>query len=283
MTRQTAAIVIGLALLGAGVSAQQRGGNAPAAALAPGSAQALAPVDLTGWWVSIVTEDWRFRMVTPPKGDFASLPLNADGRALANKWEPSQDGRCEAYGAAAIMRMPGRLHITWADDNTLKIDTDAGTQTRLLHFTPATAASAAPTLQGQSSASWITPAAGFRGFGGPPGPGAGGRGGPAAGRGRAGGLPPPPGRGRGGARSGLVRAETTNLKPGWLRKNGAPYSGKTTMTENFMRVADGGDEWLVVQSTVVDPMYLAQSFITSESFKREPDGSKWHPTTCRAN
>src|SRR5580704_12242583 len=105
----------------------------------PPTPRAAAPVDFTGYWVSVVSEDWRWRMVTPIKGDFASIPLNADGRKLGNAWDPAADeaagNQCRAYGAPAIMRVPGRLHITWADDNTLKIETDSGTQTRLLRFT----------------------------------------------------------------------------------------------------------------------------------------------------
>jgi hypothetical protein len=161
-------VAFGCALIvatGVSVGAQRgqgRGGPPP-------TPRAAAPVDLTGYWVSVVTEDWRFRMVTPPKGDYASVPLNAEARRVADSWDPSKDGACDAYGAAAIMRMPGRLHITWDGDNTLKIETDAGQQTRLLHFGPSTAsgpsraesrdgasrpASGERTLQGYSAAEW---------------------------------------------------------------------------------------------------------------------------------
>src|SRR5256714_13567944 len=101
------------------------------AAQAP-TPRAASPIDLTGNWVSLVTEDWRFRMVTPPKGDYASVPLNAEGRKVADTWDPAKDRTdgnvCRAYGAGAIMRMPTRLHITWQDANTLKVETDAGQQ-----------------------------------------------------------------------------------------------------------------------------------------------------------
>ena len=104
----------------------------------PRSPRDAAPVDLTGYWVSVVTEDWRWRMVTPAKGDFAGVPLNTEGRTLGRTWDPAKDEtagtQCKAYGAPAIMRQPGRLHITWQDENTLRIDTDYGTQTRLFHF-----------------------------------------------------------------------------------------------------------------------------------------------------
>src|SRR5215472_9012338 len=197
------------------------GGGAPGGGRGPVAPKASAPVDLTGYWVSLVTEDWRFRMVTPPKGDYASVPINAEGRKVADAWDPDKDiaggNQCKAYGAAALMRVPGRLHIDWADDNTLKIDTDAGTQTRLFHFgaaqpggllTSAAPAPNSPQLQGYSVAVWET-AGGGRGGRGGGGPGPAG--------------PPPP-------RGGSLRVMTTHLSPGYLRKNGVPYSEKAILT-----------------------------------------------------
>src|SRR5262245_6951841 len=133
-----------------GMSAAQRGAG-PAK---PANARQGAPIDLTGYWVSVVTEDWKFRMVTPNKGEFGGLPLNAEGQKVGKTWDPARDEaageQCRAYGAPAIMRIPGRLHVTWQDDNTLKVDTDAGTQTRLLRFAAA-AAPAEPSWQGHSA------------------------------------------------------------------------------------------------------------------------------------
>src|SRR6476661_129199 len=103
------------------LSAQGRG-------QAPSTGRAAAPVDLTGYWVSVVSEDWRWRMVTPIKGDFASIPLNPEGRKAGEAWDPAKDEaaglQCKAYGAPALMRIPGRVHITWQDDDTLKLETD---------------------------------------------------------------------------------------------------------------------------------------------------------------
>src|SRR5690349_19332762 len=80
----------------------------------PDSSKVAAPEDLTGYWVSLVTEDWRYRMVTPSKGDYESVPLNDAGKKLADAWDPAKDeatgNQCKAYGAAAIIRVPGRLH-----------------------------------------------------------------------------------------------------------------------------------------------------------------------------
>jgi hypothetical protein len=269
-----------------GARGQGRGGPTP-------TARAGAPVDLTGYWVSVVTEDWRFRMVTPPKGDYQSVPLSAEGRRVADTWEPSKEGACEAYGAAGVMRMPGRLHITWEDDSTLKIETDAGQQTRLLHFGAAPPPGGQRTLQGYSVADWgrvggAGPLGGFGGFGGnvaaPDAAPARGAAAPPAAPPARGPAAPPAGRGRGGPqRWAPLNVVTTQLRPAWLRKNGVPYSENTVLTEHFVRFSDESDEWFTVVTIVEDPTYLNMSFITSTNFKREPDGARWKPTPCRAS
>src|SRR5580704_14054252 len=214
----------GPGLVAQGGRGQGRGGPPP-------TARAAAPVDLTGYWVSVVTEDWRFRMVTPPKGDYQSVPINGEGRRVADTWDPSKDGACEAYGAAGLMRMPGRLHITWEDDSTLKIETDAGQQTRLLHFGASTPPGGQRTLQGYSVADWgrvggAGPLGGFGGFGGnvgaPDAAPARGAAAPGAAAAPARGTPAPAaGRGRGGPqRWAPLNVVTTQLRPAWLRKNG---------------------------------------------------------------
>src|SRR4029077_238660 len=142
-----------LVLLNGPVEAQR--GNAPA----PPPPKAGAPIDLTGYWVSTVTQDWRWRMVTPAKGDYQGFQLTPDAIKLADAWDPAKDEaageQCRSYGAPALMSVPGRLHITWQDDNTLKIETDAGTQTRLFHFgADQTPANTPRTWQGVSVAQW---------------------------------------------------------------------------------------------------------------------------------
>ena len=143
--RNLAAVFVPLAAL----LAQAPGGQSP---------QARAPIDLTGYWVSVITEEWRWRMMTPPKGDFSSIPLNAEGQRVAQAWDLAKDiaegNQCRPFGAGGIMRMPGRLHITWQDPNTLKIETDAGTQTRLLPFGNPERPAAERTWQGRSAAQW---------------------------------------------------------------------------------------------------------------------------------
>ena len=225
---------------------------------APAAARTAAPIDLTGTWVSVVTEDWRWRMVTPPKGDYASVPLNSAATKVADAWDPAKDTaageECRAYGAAAIMRMPGRIRISWADDNTMTIETEAGTQARALQFA-ASAAAGAPSWQGTSIAVWQ----------------------PAGGGGnRRGGGPPP--------RGGSLRVVTTNMRPGYLRKNGVPYSANARLTEYIYRTAESnGDSWLVVITLVEDPQYLTSRFVTSTHFKKVPDGSAWTPAPCSAS
>src|SRR5262249_46223618 len=175
----------------------QRGGQAGP----PASPKAGAPVDLTGTWVPLITEDWRVRMVTPKKGDYESVPISAEGRKVADSWDPAKDEAasqvCKAYGAAAVMRMPGRIRISWENDSTLKIETEAGTQIRRLQFIPATQQppAAAPSLQGVSIASWE-----FVG-------------------------------GRGARGAGNLKVVTRNLTGGYLRKNGVPYSANAVVTE----------------------------------------------------
>jgi hypothetical protein len=224
------------------------------------NARAAAPVDLTGYWVTVVTEDWRYRMVTPARGDHPSVPLNAAGNALANAWDPAKDEaggeQCRAYGAAGVMRTPGRIHITWQDDATLKIDTEAGTQTRLLGFTPSAMGDATPGWQGQSAATWeIAGARGGRGGAAPAGP-----------------------------RAGNLKVLTTRMRPGYLQKNGVPYSANAVLTEYFSRTVEpNGDSWLILTSIVEDPQYLTGPFIRSTHFKRLPDNNTaWEPEPCSA-
>jgi hypothetical protein len=218
--------------------------------------------------VSVVTEDWRWRMVTPSKGDYSSIPLTDEGRKVADAWDLAKDEasrtQCRAYGAAAIMRMPGRVRISWENDTTLRIETDAGTQTRLLQFGESRELAGEPTWQGLSVASWE----------GRPSAGGGGGQAPAAtGQGQQ--APEPP-------RGGSLKVVTTHMRPGYLRKNGVPYSENAVVTEYFDRHAAYGTEWFTVTTIVEDPKYLNQPFITSSHFKREPDGSKWNPTPCES-
>jgi hypothetical protein len=256
------AMMVGVLLCGATVEIMGQGRGRGGAPAPPG--RTAAPVDLTGTWVAVVTEDWQWRMRTAAKGDTTSVPLNAQGAKLANSWEPSMDGRCEAYGVGGIMRMPLRLKISWQDDLTLKIESDAGQQTRLLQFPkpgagPVSGAATTRTLQGTSVAEWQRSGGAFDAF-----------------LERGAGAAPP--------RWGALKVTTTNMLPGWLRRNGAPYSQNATVTEYFTRVTHptAGD-WFVVTTTVEDPTYLAQTFTTSSNFKKEPNDSKWSPAPCKTS
>jgi hypothetical protein len=224
-----------------------------------GSPRASAPVDLTGTWVSVVNEDWAWRMRTPPPGDYPGIPLNAEGQKVANAWDPALDGRCEAYGVGGLMRMPTRLRISWENDTMLRIETDAGRQTRLLRFAPQPPPSGPRTLQGHSVADWL--------------------------RGGRGQIDPFTDRpdGPGVQPWGQLRVVTTHMRAGWLRRNGVPYSEQAVITEHFIRISHPvAGEWFVVNTIVNDPRYLQQPFITSTNFRREADDSGWNPTSCRS-
>ena len=239
------AAVLGAA---AGAAAGQQGPRPPI------PARQAALLDLTGQWVSVVTEDWRWRMVTPPKGDTASVPLNPSGRKVADAWDLAADRTrgdlCKAFGPPALIRQPGRLRIRWEGDDTMLLEFDAGTQTRRLHFTPTPPA--ARSLQGRSHAKW---------FRQPQNRGIFGRGG------RIGG--------------GSLEVVTTNLRAGYLRPNGVPYSERAVVKEFFdsFTLPDDG-MWLIVTTVVNDPEYLTQEFVISSQFKKEPDVSKWSPRAC---
>jgi hypothetical protein len=251
-----------------------------------------APIDLTGVWASVVTEDWQWRFVTPIVGDYTGVPLNAVGDKLARTWDPAADVKageqCRGFGAAAISRLPTRLRISWQDDQTLKLEWDLGTQTRLVYFDKASAAGAA-SFQGHAIGEWIDlPAAGGRGGGGAA---AGGRGGgappaaPAAGAAPAGGragAPPAAGRGAApGPRAGGLKVVTNNVKFQYLRQNGVPVSEKAVITEYLDIVpSPDGSQWLVLKTQVDDPTYLSGWYIVSSNFRKEADASKWNPTPC---
>ncbi len=248
-----------LALILAGsLFAQGRGGRA---GTPPRSPKDSAAFDLTGYWVSIVSEDWRFRMFTPAKGDFPGFPLNAEGTKAANAWDPAKDEaaglQCKSYGAAGLMRVPGRFHITWENDNTLRIDSDAGQQTRLLHFGGTLPQNATPQWQGYSVAQWERTRNRSRGGEGQPG--------------------------AGDSSGGSLKVITTNLRAGYLRKNGVPYSEKATVTEYYDLLHEpDGTQWLVIKTIVEDPTYLTGPFITSTNLRKQADSSGWNPQPCTA-
>jgi hypothetical protein len=207
-------------------------------------------------------------MVTPPKGDIVSIPLNLQGQKAAESWDPAKDEAageaCKAYGAPGLMRGPIRMRISWQGDTTLKLDTDYGMQTRLFHFGTAAAPAGPPTeqrpgqptqprtsrgsWQGQTTAEWSV------------------RGG-----------------GRGGARYGSLKTVTTNLRPGYLRKNGVPYSDRAVFTEHWdMHALPSGAKYLVNTNVVEDPVYLQQPFQTAIHYTLERNTGAWDPTPCDA-
>jgi hypothetical protein len=236
--------------------AQGRGGRGGP----PLTPKAGEPIDITGYWVSLVTEDWRYRMMTPAKGDFPSIPVNPAARAIAMAWDPAKEDpadACKSYGAGNVMRVAERLHITWDDDTTLKVETDNGEQTRVFHFGNAAedhgqlAHSGPLTWQGDSVAAWELAGAG---------------------------------RGKTPAqRGGDLLVVTTHMKPGYLQKNGVPYSGDAIITEHFDLTKEPNDDQLLIVTTLIDdPTYLQRHFQRSTHFKKLPDATGWDPTPCSA-
>jgi hypothetical protein len=240
----------------------QRGGRGQGAAGA--SARESAPLDLTGQWVSLITDDWRWRMVVPPKGDVLYLPVNDAGRRAAEQWDPAKDDAsgeaCRAYGAGGIMHMPGRLRISWENDNALKVETDTGQQTRLFNFGASPPSPNEPTWQGYSAAVWELPGAGGRG-----------------------------GRRGGGAAAAVtttrpgssMRAVTTRLRPGYVRRNGVPYGANATLTEWFATVTEpDGNTYLLVTNILEDAQYLNGPYVRTVQFRKQTDTNGWNPTPC---
>ncbi|OFW06195.1 MAG: hypothetical protein A3I61_18690 [Acidobacteria bacterium RIFCSPLOWO2_02_FULL_68_18] len=188
-------------------------------------------------------------MVVPRKGDYAGTPLTPAARRIADTWDPARDEaageQCKGYGAPAVMRLPGRLRVTWQDDTTIRMELEAGSQIRLLRFGAGPSPSEA-SWQGYSVAAWQYP-----------------------------GVRLNPGR------EGRLRVVTSGLRAGYLVKNGVPYSASTTMTEYFHRLeAPTGESWLRVVSEVRDPENLREPYVLIAHFKKLPDGAAFNPEPC---
>ena len=222
--------------------------------LAPGPARVAAPVDVTGHWVSIVSEDWRLRMRTAQRGDYDYLPLNDEGRRVADSWDPEAAvaaGReCMAYGAAGIMRIPGRFRFSWEDDNTLRIDADAGMQTRILRFNGLPLEAQPSTPHGRSAATWR--ATGGRAVGS---------------------LPV-------AQKGGELNVVTTNMTAGHFFRHGIPYSDQAVYRESFTILEDRGVEYLLLTTILDDPTYLEGPYIRTLHFRKEADAAGWDPGPC---
>lgn len=208
----------------------------------PTNGRASAPVDLTGYWTSVINDDYDRRMIVPPKYDYRELQLTAAGYEIADNWDPERDARdgqaCRAYGVAHIMRMPVRLHIYWEDDRTLVIETDHGEQRRQVRFDgPRWQLGDERTLQGDSVARWDRR---------------------------------------------TLSVITRNMRMGYLRRNGVPYSEDTVVTEYFDRYEAPHGEMFTVTTVVEDPVFSTGRWITTSDFLKLEDGADWNPSPCES-
>jgi len=257
----SAAVVLSVAVASA-QGARQGGGRGQGAPQPPATARAAAPIDLTGYWVSLISDDWRWRVVTPPKGDVLYIPVTDAARRAAEQWDPAKDEAageaCKGYGAGGIMRLPERLHVTWDNDDTLKMEIDTGQQTRIFNFGNVQAPAGEPTWQGFSRAEWELPSTArpARGRGGPtPGPHAG----------------------------SSLKVMTSKMRPGYWQKNGIPYSANASMTEWFTTLEEpDGNVYLLVTKLLEDPQYINGVYYRTVQFKKQKDGAGWNPTPCSA-
>jgi len=257
-TAQAALVLV--VSLGAQAVVHAQGRRGPGGS--PPTGEAAAPIDLTGYWTSLTTYDWEFRMVTPRPGDYENIPLNAAGIEVMDAWDPAKDtaagAQCKSYGAPSMMRNPEHLHVTWQDPQTLKIEADAGEQTRLIHFGKPDADQGSKSLQGYSTARWEIARAAI---------------------GRGGGRNAAAGKVLGGD----LKVMTSNLDAGYLRKNGIPYSDKTKMLEYYDMMPDiGGEKIVTLTSYITDPVYLTKPLVRETIFKHLSSSAGWEPMPCSA-
>ena len=206
----------------------------------PGTPKQKQRLDITGWWVSVIHEDWRFRMVTAPKGDTVNIPLNPAGKKIADSWDAAKDeaaaDKCKAYGAPNLMRVPSRFHITWQDDATLRIESDAGRQTRLLQFV-APKAPPPSSRQGLSIARWQ-------------------------------------------GRASLAVETSRLIPGYLQSNGAPYSANATMLENFDIVKQPNGEEWLIIDTIVTDPTYLFRTFVRSTHFKKEANGAKWDPQPC---
>lgn len=219
---------------------QTPGRNAGGGPDDPANARASAPVDLTGFWTSVINDDYDRRMFVPPKYDYRELRLTQAGYEVADAWDPERDAReghaCRAYGVGHLMRMPLRVHVYWEDDRTLVLETDHGEQRRYLRFDgPGRQPEDVRTLQGDSVARWD--------------------------------------------RSSLS-VVTRNMSMGYLRRNGVPYSEDSVVTEYFDAYEAPHGDMFTVTTVVEDPVFHLGRWITTSDFLRLEDGRDWNPAPC---
>ena len=97
-----------------------------------------AEADLSGFWGPRVHEDHKYRWEGPEHGEYDGLPLTAEAYAIADAWDPMEyyrpENQCSPMGITMILRIPGNVHISYEDENTLRIDSEIFGMTRRVYL-----------------------------------------------------------------------------------------------------------------------------------------------------
>jgi len=77
-----------------------------------------------------------------------------------------------------------------------------------------------------------------------------------------------------------------HLRPGYVRKNGAPYSKNAVVTEYYdLNTMPNGDQWLTVTTKVDDPLYFSRALLNEFGFQKASQ-RQWvesHPVLGKVN
>jgi hypothetical protein len=208
-------------------------------ALAFATQPARAQVDLSGTYSQTPSQD---NTTDPFIGDYTGLPVNDAVRFRADSWTAGkwdqEQHECDPHPADYAPRAPGGLRI-WPELDPL---TYAVIAWHTEVFTNGTARTIYMDDRPQPSAYSAQTWNGFS---------------------------------TGKWEGDKLKVTTTNLKEGWLRRNGLARSNKATLIEYFIRHGD----FLAIVSIVKDPVYLTEPLVRTERWFLNP-GYTLAPFIC---
>lgn len=200
------------------------------------AAQALAQLNLVGYWNPIFHEDFEERIPGPAMGDYLGLPISDAARLRAESWDASlltvPEHQCKPHPSTYGFRGVGMLRI-WEDrdektQQLVKLDTHIAWQAQhreiWMDGRPHPSEYARHTWQGFST---------------------------------------------GRFEGDVLVVETTHLKAAWIRRNGLPLSDRATMTDRFYRHGDLLTHVMIVE----DPVYLTEPLVKTNGFELVPNGT----------